>query len=188
MEINALGQACPLPVIKAKQAINEHPGEEIIILVDNEAATENLKKLSGNMGMTSEVKEESPNVYRVKISGTREVNSVSSDGYVIVLASNEMGGGDADFGKKLLEGFIYAITEQDELPKAILLYNSGVYMATENLKSIEDLTILAGKGVEVLSCGLCLDFYGLKEKLAVGEITNMYRICELMTQYRVVRP
>ena len=99
-----------------------------------------------------------------------------------------MGDGDENFGKKLLEGFILALTEQDLLPKFILLYNKGVELSTINENTIEDLKKLYDSGVEILSCGLCLDFYNLKDELKVGEITNMYRICELMTKYKVVRP
>ena len=113
---------------------------------------------------------------------------MANDTYLVVLQGDEMGQGDAAFGKKLLEGFIYALTEQDELPTYVVCYNKGVTLTTLNDKTVADLNTLMDKGVQVLSCGLCLDYYGLKEKLRVGQVTNMYRICELMRSHPVVKP
>jgi selenium metabolism protein YedF len=99
-----------------------------------------------------------------------------------------MGTGDAAFGRKLMEGFLYALTEQQHLPAYIVCYNKGVELTTRSQKTAGDLKALASRGVEVLSCGLCLDYYGLKDALQVGQVTNMYRICELMTSHPTVRP
>ena len=111
-----------------------------------------------------------------------------ADEYVVVINSDKMGTGDEGFGTKLLENFVYALTEQDRIPKMVVMYNSGVRLATENEKTVNDLKTLQDKGTEVFACGLCLDFYGLKEKLQVGSATNMYRITEIMRTNKVVKP
>ena len=100
-----------------------------------------------------------------------------------------MGVGDEKFGRSLLKTFLYTLTEQDVLPKQIVFYNGGVSLVVEDSESLEDLKKLAAQGVEIYACGACLNYYGLTEKVAVGEITNMYRIIEIMrTANRIVRP
>lgn len=110
-------------------------------------------------------------------------------GMVVVLSSNLMGQGDGTLGKLLMKGFVYALTEQDSLPETILLYNSGAYLSCEGSDNVEDLRNLEAQGVEILTCGTCLNHYGLGDKLKVGSVTNMYEIAERMTGARLlVRP
>lgn len=110
-------------------------------------------------------------------------------GMVVVLSSNLMGQGDEILGKLLMKGFVYALTEQDSLPETILLYNSGAYLSCEGSDNVEDLRNLEAQGVEILTCGTCLNHYGLGNKLKVGSVTNMYEIAERMTGARLlVRP
>ncbi len=196
MKIDCMGLACPLPVIRTKQYLREHAGESVEVTVDNEIATQNLSKMAQQMGLNAAVDKHSDSHYTVHITGTpvqvqesQVVSYVSCDiDYIVVLAGDKMGEGDPVLGQKLMEGFLYSLTEQDVLPKYVVCYNGGVKLTTENTKTITDLSTLKEKGVNILSCGLCLDFYGLKESLKVGEITNMYRILELMRSHRVVRP
>lgn len=196
IEVNAMGQACPIPVIMAKKAVRENTGKEnILVKVDNEVATQNLSKMATQLGIGVEVNKISEKEFTVLLKAKDGVNlnpvvvpQTSSGEYAVVINSDQMGSGDEGFGKKLLEGFIYALTEQDVLPKFVVCYNSGVKLTTENEKTVNDLKALASQGCEVLSCGLCLDFYGLKEKLKVGSPTNMYRITEIMRTHFVVRP
>ena len=196
IEVNAMGQACPIPVIMAKKAVRENTGKEnISVKVDNEVATQNLSKMAAQLGIGVEVNKISAKEFTVLLKAKDGVNlnpvsvpQTSSGEYAVVINSDQMGSGDEGFGKKLLEGFIYALTEQDVLPKFVVCYNSGVKLTTENEKTVNDLKALASQGCEVLSCGLCLDFYGLKEKLKVGTPTNMYRITEIMRTHFVVRP
>ena len=101
---------------------------------------------------------------------------------VVVISSDQMGTGEEELGKTLLKGFIYALSQQDDLPTTILFYNKGAFITCEESASIEDLKSLEAQGVEILTCGTCLNFYGLPEKLQVGEVTNMYVIAEKMTQ------
>ena len=108
---------------------------------------------------------------------------------MVAISSNAMGEGSEKLGKTLLKGFIYALGQQDILPKTILFYNGGASVTCEGSASLEDLKSLEAQGVEILTCGTCLDFYGLTEKLKVGEITNMYVIVEkLVNAGLVVKP
>lgn len=110
-------------------------------------------------------------------------------GMVVVLSANVMGNGEAKLGKALMKAFVFALTKQDILPETILCYNSGAYLTCQGSESLEDFRELEAEGVNILTCGTCLDFYGIKEKLAVGSVTNMYEIVEVMEQARsIVRP
>jgi selenium metabolism protein YedF len=89
--------------------------------------------------------------------------------------------GDEELGGVLIKGFIYALSQQEELPKTMLFYNGGAKLTCEDSPTIEDLKSLEAQGVEILTCGTCLNHYGLSEKLQVGGVTNMYDIVEKMT-------
>ncbi|MBS5065881.1 MAG: sulfurtransferase-like selenium metabolism protein YedF [Hungatella hathewayi] len=102
-------------------------------------------------------------------------------GLVVALSSDHMGEGDETLGKALMKGFVYALTNLEHLPETILLYNGGARLSVEGSESLEDLKLLEAQGVEVLTCGTCLNHYQLTEKLAVGSVTNMYEIVEKMT-------
>lgn len=200
IEVNGMGQACPIPVIMTKKAIRQNTAKEnILVKVDNEIATQNLSKMADQLGIKVQVTKIKDAEYTVLfnmencetctlLDNPVAVPETATGEYAVVINSDRMGTGDEGFGKKLLEGFIYALTEQDILPKFVVCYNSGVQLTTMNEKTVNDLKALDSQGCEVLSCGLCLDFYGVKDKLKVGNPTNMYRITEIMRTHFVVRP
>ena len=108
---------------------------------------------------------------------------------VVVIASDKMGEGEDELGKVLIKGYIYALTQLETLPKTILFYNKGAYLTCEGSASLEDLKSLEAQGVEILTCGTCLNYYGITEKLQVGTVTNMYVIAETMAKAdKVVKP
>lgn len=111
----------------------------------------------------------------------RQICAMPARGPVVVaVGSAEMGNGDPRLGRILMKSFLYSLTQLEELPQTVLFFNGGVRMTTEGSESIEDLKALEAQGVEILSCGTCLDFYGLKDKLLVGSVTNMYVIAQTM--------
>ncbi len=189
--IDARGKACPLPVIEAKKALSNFvAGDTLEVLVDNFIAVQNLSKLakSENFDYSYEKVEENNFIARFVIDRnakyeSNELDSINcntarSENIVLVLSSDKMGEGDEKLGHTLMKGFIYALTEQDVLPKTILLYNNGAKLSVEGSDSLADLKLLESQGVEILTCGTCLNYYGLSEKLAVGTVTNMYVIAE----------
>ncbi len=200
IQIDAMGKACPIPVIMTKKAIRENTtNENILVKVDNEIATQNLSKMAEQLGLKTDVKKLSNSEYTVQfytgdyeqcelIADPLSITELESGNYAVVVSSNKMGDGDELLGKKLLESFVYSLTEQDVLPKFFICYNAGVELTSINEKTVEDLKTLEESGCEILSCGLCLDFLGLKDKLQVGSITNMYRITEIMRTTFVVKP
>lgn len=198
MLVDARGLNCPMPVVNAKAAIDqmEEPGE-VKVLVDNEIAVQNLVKFAASKNLEAKSNKLSDNEFEVIInaiagngaSDNDAVNCVpdARDGdMVVVLSSKCMGTGDETLGGNLMKAFIFALTKQDKLPQSILLYNSGAFLSCEDSESLEDLKLLEAEGVNILTCGTCLDFYGVKEKLAVGTVTNMFEIVEKQEKAGIV--
>mgnify|MGYP004516772759 FL=1 len=197
--VNAMGDNCPIPVIKTKKAMAALTGPETIeVLVDNEIAVQNVTKMASSSGgkVTSEKLGDAEYKVTIEMEGapTAEEAEVTCapdarDNTVVVISSDCMGSGNDELGKVLIKGFIFAVTQLDTLPKTMLFYNGGATLTTEGSDSLEDLKSLEAQGVEIMTCGTCLDYYGLKEKLAVGTVTNMYSIVETMAKAgRIIRP
>ncbi|MCR5576569.1 MAG: sulfurtransferase-like selenium metabolism protein YedF [Oscillospiraceae bacterium] len=192
LTVNAMGDKCPIPVVKTKKAIDALTGDETVeVLVDNETAVENVTKAGKAMGYAAENEQLGEGAYRVVIHVVKgavapapaedaaEVPCCCGRKKVVVsVGSNKMGEGSEELGGILIKSFFFALTQLDELPATIIFYNSGVNLSCEGSPVLEDLKNLAAQGVDIISCGTCLNYYGLKEKLAVGEVSNMYDIVE----------
>ena len=199
--IDCKGMACPLPVVNAKKAAEAMSlGDVLTVLVDNEIAVQNLSRFAEHKGFGVSADKRGEKEYAVvmTVSGAapeekeEEVTCVMDSrrkGMLVVLSGNVMGTGDAKLGTSLMKAFVFALTKQDQLPDTILCYNSGAYLTCEGADTLEDLKLLESEGVTILTCGTCLDFYGLKEKLAVGGVTNMYDIVERMENAaQIIKP
>ena len=200
--IDCRGLACPLPVVNAKKAAEElGSGDVLAVMVDNEIAVQNLTRFAEHkgFGVSAEKKGEKEYVVTMNISGTAAENVKEEEvacamdtrrkGMLVVLSANVMGSGDPKLGTSLMKAFVFALTKQDQLPDTILCYNTGASLTCEGADTLEDLKLLESEGVTILTCGTCLDFYGLKEKLAVGTVTNMYDIVERMENAaRIIKP
>ena len=206
IKVDAMGDQCPIPVIKTKKALKEITETTLVeVHVDNEIAVQNLSKMAKQKNLEYRCEKLEEQHYIIKINAEAEGVSIQQkapaendkeicypdrkSNTVVVLSSNQMGNGSEELGQILMKGFIFALTELDELPSTVLLYNSGVKLSTEGSNSIEDLKTLQAQGVEILSCGTCLNYYDLTEKLQVGDVTNMYFILEKMAQAdKIIRP
>jgi len=180
--INVIGKPCPIPVIEAKKALHTiSVGEEVKILIDNDISRENLEKMARSMGFPFLYEKKEDETILVTITKSiPEIQKNVSAALVIVIGKNTFGSGDDNLGAILLKSFIYSLTELENPPKNILFFNSGVFLTIENSNVIADLKILEKKGTGILICGTCLDFYELKEKVAVGSISNMYTITSVI--------
>ena len=198
--VNAMGDNCPIPVIKTKKAMQEITGPETIeVLVDNEIAVQNVTKMAVSSGgnVTSEKLGEKEFKVTIQMNGAvakeAEEEAVCTPDRkgdtIVVIASDKMGSGNDELGKVLIKGFIFAVTQLEELPKAMIFYNGGATLTAEGSDSLEDLRSLEAQGVEILTCGTCLNYYGLTDKLEVGSVTNMYTIVEKMAEAgKIIQP
>ena len=191
LTVNAIGDACPIPVVKTKKAIEALTADEtVVVLVDNETALQNVTKAARTMGFEAQQETVSDKEFKITIQVVKgavaPAEEVPAENYVVAVSSDKMGEGSEELGKVLIKAFFFALTQQDELPGTIIFYNGGVKLSTEGSPVLEDLKNLAAQGVEVISCGTCLNFYQLSEKLAVGEVSNMYDIVEHLRKADVV--
>lgn len=205
--VDAKGLACPMPVIKAKNASEEFGQDgELTVIVDNPIAVSNLLKFAKQRGYEADSEQTGEKEYKVVMHVTvaeGEAASVSKEeeeivcescgnirkGQVVVLSANVMGTGEEKLGKALMKAFVFAVTKQDLLPESIVCYNSGAFLTCEGAETLEDMKAMEEAGVNIVTCGTCLDYYGLKEKLAVGTVSNMYEIVEILENAsRTVRP
>lgn len=187
IKINAIGKPCPIPVIEAKKAIRtlEKTGGVVEVLVDNDVAVENIKKMALGLNLTATSEQLATDQFNVQLV-VREKKLVDQkaqeQGLVIAVGRKTMGEGDPELGAILLKSYLNSLCELDTPPQQLLFFNSGAFLTNQESNALVDLRQLMEKGTKISTCGACLDFYNLKETLAVGEITNMYQIAETMAQ------
>lgn len=186
--LDMLGNPCPIPVIEAKKELANDESKGVIVLVDNVVAVQNLKKMSDGMGFSFSDSENN-GVYTVTIEKngktfeSSETNTIGNsinlskdESPVVLIKTNEMGVGSEELGAILMKGYIFSLTELSPMPKTVIFLNSGVKLSTEGSNVLTDLKKLEDAGCEILSCGTCLNYYELTDKLSVGKITDMFDI------------
>ena len=185
--LDCRGLECPLPVVKTKEALKEE--NVVSTIVDNEIAVENLTKFAKVKNYTVNSKKEGKD-YIVEISkGDEEADFEVEYTYADCSLAKPKMGSDPDLGAILMKSFIFSLIKQDVLPDEMIFYNEGVKITTTKSETLEDLKYLADNGVEIVSCGTCLDFFHLKEELQVGSVTNMYDIVERMEKAdKIIKP
>ena len=205
IELNAFGETCPKPVIRTMKALQDPSSEgSVKVLVDNTVAVENLKRLAASKQGGASV-EEVEGGWAVTISGVSveaAANPAGDDAALaeagiacpvpeaapaapakqevtVFVGSSAFGQGSPELGHILIKGLIYAMSQADEPPHRIVFFNDGAQFTCEGSELLDDIRELANRGCEVLTCGTCLDFHGIKDKLAVGGVTNLYAISEI---------
>jgi selenium metabolism protein YedF len=184
--VDARGLACPQPVILTRAALQE--SDTVLTVVDNETAQQNVTRMAEKAGCTvkSEVRVDGIYLRIRKTAAEPEVipaalvSTPSGGPLVLAVPSDTMGRGDDELGHILVRGFFHALGEVTPRPDTIIFFNSGVKLVVEGSPVLEDLQTLCGQGVEILACGTCLGQYGLKDKVAAGEVSNMYSIAETL--------
>lgn len=184
--VDARGKSCPVPVIMTKKEIDKLSSGIIRTIVDNEVAKENVSKLVKNLGYEYSIDEKNSEEFHiiVKLDENAVIEETSDEFKDMVLGFSKdiMGSGDRKLGEILIKSYIYTVRETTPLPKALLFFNTGVNLTCEDSQVLEDLKYLESKGVEIVSCGTCLDFLNRKEDLAVGSVSNMYTIYETLRE------
>lgn len=179
--LDCRGLACPAPVVETKKKLEQISAGVLTVLVDNDTAKNNLFRLAESLGLKAEY-EKKEDEFRVVITKEQEAGEVlRTTKAPLLIKSDLLGQGNDELGGILMRSFLYALSECDNPPPALYLVNTGVRLACEGSPVLDSLEKLKNRGTEILSCGLCLDFLQLKEKLAVGEVTNMYNLVDSLT-------
>jgi selenium metabolism protein YedF len=186
--IDCKGLQCPMPVVKTKKYFDSIESGEGTIIVDNLVAKNNVVKLAQGSGNSSVV-EEKEGLYFIKITKQKLEAKVKAEvkdevkgnkKFTLVVSTEKLGVGDDKLGEMLMKSYIFALSEADTIPSDILFLNGGVNLTIETSLVLDSLKKLVERGANILVCGACLDFYNVKDKLSIGEISNMYTIVELM--------
>ncbi len=196
LELDYRGHACPYPVIETRKQILANVADKLTVLVDDDVCRDNVTRLAEKMGYQT-IAVAIPDGYRMELTpsaGQAEAASpapqtAATGATVIYCGSDRMGSGDDDFGRVLLKNFLMTQLEIDPLPAAILFVNSAVHLVCSGSEVLDTLQALKTAGVDIASCGLCLEFYNRKDQLKVGRITNMLDIVDIQHQAgRVISP
>lgn len=188
--IDAKGLACPQPVVLTRKALETETS--VTVLVDNETAKENIKRLAENSGCKLFIDQRDDGTFSIDLekNGSSILPSSSSDEKnnsqintgpdVFVISSDTMGKGNDELGAALMKAFIHTISDLDKLPDIMIFYNTGVRLTIKDSDVIDDLKKLEQSGVEILICGTCANFFSIKEDISAGTISNMYDIAGTM--------
>ena len=203
-QVNAIGDICPMPLVKTKKALDEMEAGQLEVLVDNETAVQNIRRFVEALGYGFQAGKQGEH-FAILIEKNKasqgECTEDSCDSEfkgacampggktIVVLSSAEMGNGDQELGALLMKNFVFTLTQLEQLPDMVLLYNSGAKLSVKGAATLQDLISLEQAGVKIMTCGTCLKHFGIAEQLGVGEVTNMYTIVEEMRQAgRILRP
>jgi selenium metabolism protein YedF len=188
------GKTCPIPVIETKKKLDEKDLEAIEILVDNDTACENVQRFLESRGFTTSVGADEDSRAGFRITATKGpgdcVQTAVTERKVLVFVdSDTLGRGSDELGKVLMKAFILTLKNLEERPWRIVFINSGVKLVAQGSDVAGQLKELEESGVEILSCGICLDYFHLKEEVAVGKVTNMFEaVSSFLQATHVIRP
>lgn len=186
--VDCRNMACPLPVVSVKRALEASGGKPVRVLLDDGAPRENVRRFAETRGYSVEESPLAEGVAIVVGSGSSPDTGTDGTRGAVLVASDRLGDGPEELGRLLMKNFIITLLDLDVLPNRLLFANSGVFLTTEGSEVLEALEKLGNRGVEVLSCGACLDFFNRKDKLRAGAVTNMFTIAEsLLAGGAVVR-
>jgi selenium metabolism protein YedF len=202
--VDARGLSCPQPVLETKKVLENGDSEDILVLVDNPTSKENVSRFARNQGCEVSVQEKGGKEFAISVKrGPASVvpqqqeellacavaETATQQKHVVYIGNAHMGSGDNALGEKLIRGFLQTLIDCNPLPWRMIFINSGVKLTTVDDAAVEAVSMLEQKGVEVLSCGTCLQHFGLEEQLKVGKATNMFEVIEsLNAATKVISP
>ena len=188
--IDMMGKPCPMPVIEARRALLAG-NSAVIVEVDNEIAVQNLEKMAHAEGYGFAQQCAGEQHFSVTLSGGRDAGAkvapsetvcAQCGGMTVAVGRECMGAGADELGKLLMKGFLFSLGELKEPPAVMLFFNGGAKLTTEGANTVEDLRALEMKGTKIYTCGTCANFFGIRDNLAVGEITDMMQIVRWMSE------
>ncbi|MFP4057357.1 MAG: sulfurtransferase-like selenium metabolism protein YedF [Candidatus Brocadiia bacterium] len=189
--IDVRGLACPEPVIRTKKAIEENPNSVLTILIDDPAARENVTRMAASLGAQVQTEESESGEYTLTVSTGEPPQEPQTAPAVaespadagparatVFVKSDTMGLGDDELGRVLMKAFLKTLKSAQPPPRQLIFVNHGVFLTTQGSEEIASLQALADMGVEIVSCGTCLDYFGKLDQVQVGMVGNMFDIVE----------
>ena len=191
LTVDVRGSLCPKPVIETKKVSDANPDAVITTIVDNEVSRDNVEKFGKSRGYGVDIRQDGKDFYLTMTPNANPVAEIcepmSYGNRVILMTKDYLGEGSEELGRNLMKTFWVCMVEADIKPSKIYFINSSVKMVTNDSVHLENIKKLADAGVEIAACGICLDFYGVKENVGVGSITNMYAITDAILGDNIVK-
>ena len=191
--LDCRAQQCPHPVVETRKTLLAAPGEALTVLVGDDVARENVGRMAASLGFSVQIAPTAGG-FALQLAPAADpdrgaAQAPAAGPTVIYIGAEIMGSGSDELGRLLLKNFLITLLDLDSAPDAILFVNAGVKLVCRGAEVCESLEQLACRGTDIAACGLCLDFFGLKQEVAVGRVTNMFDIAQTLTGAgRVVRP
>lgn len=199
--VDARGLACPQPVVLTRKALLEEGVDQVRVVVNSQVPAENIQRLARSLGWEPQVEQQDDEIHLILTRADTEASQTATQPeaatvtladqpqVVVFVTSNLFGVGDEKLGQILMKAFIKTLKELDRQPAKVIFANSGVQLTTEGSDLIDELRALETAGTAIVSCGTCLDYYGLLDSLQVGVASNMYEIASALVEAdRIVRP
>lgn len=184
------GLACPLPVLETKKALEEIPTGKVVVTVDNPVARENITMLAANAGLPVQVEENEGNfIITITKEGDKgpeaapqaQASAAAERPLTYFFTSNLFGQGAPELGMVLIKSLMTTLAAMNPPPDNLIFINSGVFLTCAGSPVLEPLQKMASSGTRILSCGTCLEYYKLIDKLQAGKISNMHEINAILS-------
>jgi selenium metabolism protein YedF len=183
-ELDCRKQNCPQPIIDTKKALEQDVTEPINVLVDSVVSRDNVRRFVQSQGHEVKIEDRGGNLYYMHITRNPEAgkkpagtaNVPTTGGVVVFITTDQLGVGDERLGGILMKAFLNTLHDSEPKPEKIMFINNGVKLTTEGSEVLDSLAALTADGVQIMSCGTCLNYYGILDKLKFGIAGNMYDI------------
>lgn len=189
-ELDCRKQGCPQPIIDTKKAL-EAGHDELRVVVDSIVSRDNVRRFASSQGHKVEIEDKGGGLFHLHIWRNPEAavkkaapaaETLTSGGVAVFIATDKLGEGEERLGAILMKAFLNTLHDSEPKPRTIMFINNGVRITTEGSEMLDSLEALVQDGVQIISCGTCLNYYGIVDKLKVGIIGNMYDIVNVMLE------
>jgi len=189
IDVDARDLNCPLPVVKTKKALEGIEEGDITVLIERPEGCQNVQRFAESQGCTVDVEEKDGLFYiHIHKEKTKQAASPRQSGDVVFITTDVLGTGDRQLGEILMKAFLNTLWDAEPKPAKLLFLNDAVRLTTEGSEVLDSLRLLEEAGVEIFSCGTCLEYYELKDKLKVGSVTNMYdTVDSLLSASKIIK-
>ncbi len=182
-ELDLRNKSCPIPLVETRNFINNNRNVDFKIILDNEVSFLNIKKyLENNKINYSANQSQDIYIFEVIFDGNERLSNekFQINNFSVLVMSNLFGHGDEEISKTLMKSYFYSLSESITLPSNVIFINSGVKLLIEESGILKSLESLKNLGTSILACGVCVDYYGLNDRVKFCEITNIYSITEIL--------
>lgn len=191
IELDCRKQDCPWPIVNTKKALEKAGNEQLLTIVDSIVSRDNVRRFAQSQGHSVEIEDKGGGLFHMHItpnpnasskSAFASVEATTTGGVVVFITTDKLGEGDERLGTILMKAFLNTLHDSEPKPEKVIFINNGVKLSTEGSEMLDSLGALAEDGVQIISCGTCLTYYDILDKLKIGIVGNMYDIVNVLLE------